>query len=70
MTRAALRKPGHDHRMPAHLAHCTAFTRFGERDMANRKPFRTQRQKAVAKRIARRCDDGAFRSAAPVSFHD
>ncbi len=59
-----------DRRTPAHLAHCTAFTRTGKRDMKNRKPYRTGKLKTMAKRMAAKGKDGAFRSAAPVRFHD
>ena len=55
--------------MPAHTAHQTAYTRTGKLNMQNRKPYRTPAQKAEAKRVAQRGDDGTFRSAAPVSFH-
>lgn len=40
-----------------------------KRSMINRKPFRTAEQKAEAKRLARKCDDGTWRSSAPVSYH-
>lgn len=36
----------------------------------NRKPYRTKAQKQVAKDAAVRCKDGAYRSTAPVSFHN
>lgn len=35
----------------------------------NRKPFRTKAQKAEARKMARRCEDGAWRSPAPISMH-
>lgn len=41
----------------------------GERNMDNRKPYRSQRQKSEAKDKARKCDDGTYRSTAPVSYH-
>lgn len=47
----------------------TKFTREGVRDMKNRKPFRTKRQKQAARDMAVKCQDGAWRSAAPVSYH-
>lgn len=47
----------------------TQFTRTGERDMVNRKPFRTKAQKKLAKDSARKDKDGTFRSSAPVSYH-
>jgi hypothetical protein len=51
------------------LACQTKFTREGVRNMSNRKPYRTKAQKAAARNMAVKCPDGAFRSAAPVSFH-
>lgn len=39
------------------------------RNMTNGKPYRTSAQKAEAAKTARRCEDGAYRSNAPVSFH-
>lgn len=50
-------------------AYATSFTRTGKLDMTNRKPFRTAAQKALARQTARKCEDGAWRSTAPVSFH-
>ncbi len=55
--------------MAAHLANQTSFTRIGKLDMQNRKPFRTAAQKALARQTARKCDDGTYRSTAPVSYH-
>ena len=55
--------------MNAHLAHQTAYTRTGKLNMLNRKPFRTAAQKAEARRTAKKGDDGAWRSSAPVSYH-
>ena len=66
----ALHKLGHERRSPAHFACMTALTRTGKRDMTNRKPFRSKPMKAIAKRMAAKGKDGAFRSAAPVRFHD
>jgi hypothetical protein len=37
--------------------------------MPNLKPFRTKAQKAEARRTARKCADGAWRSEAPFSIH-
>ncbi|MFC5584478.1 hypothetical protein ACFPOD_05100 [Nitratireductor kimnyeongensis] len=51
------------------MAYATKMTRTGERDMSNRKPYRTAKQKAEAKRTAVRGEDGVYRSGAPVSFH-
>lgn len=39
------------------------------RNMHNAKPFRTKAQKAKARETAHLCDDGAYRSSAPVSYH-
>ena len=52
-----------------HLKFQTKLTREGERDMRNRKPYRTASQKARAKAVARKDDDGTYRSIAPVSLH-
>jgi len=49
--------------------YATAYTRTGKVNMINGKPFRTAAQKQEAQRLARKCDDGTFRSTAPVSFH-
>ena len=38
-------------------------------EMWNRKPFRTKAQKAMARDDAKKCKDGAYRSAAPFSMH-
>lgn len=35
----------------------------------NYKPYRTKAQKEEARRTARKCEDGAWRSNAPVSYH-
>jgi hypothetical protein len=59
----------HTTEVPVHLAHQTASSRTGQVDMKNRKPFRTKVQKAMARESARKCDDGAYRSSAPVSYH-
>ena len=37
--------------------------------MHNLKPYRTQAQKAEARRVARKDQDGAWRSQAPFSLH-
>ena len=58
----------HERRTPAHLACMTALTRTGKRDMTNRKPYRTKPMKAVAKKTARRSEDGAFRSTCAGAF--
>jgi len=39
------------------------------RNMWNGKPYRTVRQKELARDSAERCNDGAYRSSAPVSWH-
>lgn len=51
------------------MAYATKMTRTGERDMSNRKPYRTAKQKAVARKKAVVGKDGTFRSSAPVSMH-
>lgn len=55
--------------MQAHLAYQTSYTRTGKVDMTNRKPYRNAAQKYEAKRVARKCEDGTWRSTAPVSYH-
>ena len=52
-----------------HEACQTSFTRTGQVDMVNHKPYRTASQKAEARRTAYKDKDGAFRSSAPVSYH-
>ena len=47
----------------------TDLTRLGTMNMKNRKPYRTASQKAAARSNAVRCEDGAWRSNAPVSYH-
>jgi len=37
--------------------------------MPNLKPYRTKAQRAEARRTARKCADGAWRSEAPFSIH-
>jgi len=56
----------HNFREP-HKAHQTKFTRTGERDTTNRKPYRTAAQKVAAQRDAV-LKDGRYVSNAPVSF--
>lgn len=51
-----------------HLAFQTRYTRTGERNMLNRKPYRTKAQKELARASVFR-HKGAFCSNAPVSFH-
>ncbi|MCH6205270.1 MULTISPECIES: hypothetical protein [Brucella] len=46
----------------------TKYTRTGERDMTNRKPYRTAAQKAEA-RASARLIDGRYVSNAPVTYH-
>lgn len=50
-------------------AYATQFTRTGEHDFTNRKPFRTKSQKRQAKDNAYRDDRGIWHSSAPVSYH-
>lgn len=47
----------------------TKFTRIGERDMRNKKPYRTKAQKKVAREVAVKTKGGFFIAAAPVSYH-
>lgn len=54
---------------PAHRVNETMFSRTGQRDMTNRKPYRTKAQKKEARSKARKDADGAWRSSAPVSYH-
>ncbi len=42
---------------------------LGERDLTNRKPYRTKSQKCEARGNSRVCKDGATRSTAPTSLH-
>ena len=42
---------------------------MGDRDLTNRKPYRTRPQKARAKVEARKQDDGRFVCWVPVTFH-
>ena len=55
--------------VPAHLACQTQFSRTGERNMVNRKPYRTKARKRLAQESAVKCEDGAWRTDAPVSYH-
>lgn len=41
-----------------------------KRNLINRKPYRTKEMKAEARRLARRCEDGAWRSSAPFLVRD
>ncbi len=50
-----------------HKAHQTKFTRTGERDTTNRKPYRTAAQKLHARDTAI-VKDGRYVSNAPVLF--
>lgn len=52
-----------------HLAYRTQMDRTGERNMINRKPYRTAEQKKVARASASKDHDGAYRTTAPVSVH-
>lgn len=40
-----------------------------EVDTNNYKPYRTKEQKALARKTAVKCEDGTWRSTAPVSYH-
>lgn len=50
-----------------HHPFATAMTRTGQRNMANRKPYRTAEQQAEAKRNAVLLD-GRYVSSAPISY--
>lgn len=58
----------HDSGIPAHLRYQTQFSRTGELNMHNRKPYRTARQRELARKDAR-VENGRFVSDAPVSMH-
>ena len=58
----------HSAATPAHLRHQTQLSRTGEMNMHNRKPFRTARQRELARKDAR-VVDGRFVSDVPVSMH-
>lgn len=47
----------------------TQFTKTGNLNMVNRKPFRTKFQKKMARETAYKAKDGAWRSDADVSYH-
>ena len=55
--------------LPKHLQHSTKFTREGERDMTNRKPYRTKALKAKAQKQAIQGNDGVWRSNVPTLLH-
>ena len=55
--------------MQKHLACQTQYSRTGTVSLKNNKPYRTAAQKEMARKTARRCEDGAWRSTAPVSYH-
>lgn len=56
--------------MPTHFVIATRFTREGNINLHNRKPYRTKALKARAKAVARRQGDGAFRcSVVPTLIH-
>lgn len=58
----------HSASLPAHLRHQTQFSRTGDLNMHNRKPFRTPKQRELARANAR-VEAGRFVSDAPVSMH-
>lgn len=47
----------------------TQLTKEGRLNMKNRKPFRTLKQKAIAKGNYYKTENGNFASSAPVSFN-
>lgn len=48
-------------KLPAHLMYATKLTRYGERDMTNRKPFRNKAGRAYARSVAEKVN-GAWRA--------
>lgn len=56
--------------LPKHLQFSTKFTREGERDYTNRKPYRTAALKAQARRQAQQGKDGVWRSPVRVMYHE
>lgn len=54
---------------PPHLMYQTQYSRTGQLNMINKKPFRTEAQKVEAKRLARKDSDGTYRSTGEVSYH-
>lgn len=58
----------HASNQPAHLRYQTQFSRTGDLNMHNRKPFRTPKQKELARANAR-VEAGRFVTEAPVSMH-
>jgi hypothetical protein len=44
-------------------------SRNPERNMLNRKPYRTPSQKRTARTMAKKGEDGAFHSPSPFSMH-
>jgi hypothetical protein len=59
--------------MSAYETQFTRETREGVKNpsvnMWNRKPYRNKAQKDAARLSAKLCDDGVYRSTAPVSIH-
>lgn len=55
--------------LPPHLAHQTKFSRTGELDVTNRKPWRTAAQKKVAKDQAEVVDGRWVSPNAPRNYH-
>ena len=49
--------------------YATSLTKTGKVDAKNRKPFRTARQKKIAREQAYLAKDGTWRSNAPVSYN-
>ena len=60
----------HDNDTPAHLRHRTSLDTKGEINMSNRKPYRTKADKARAKELARKRENGTYSCPmVPVRFH-
>ena len=55
--------------LPPHLQFTTKFTREGERDMTNRKPYRTKALKTKARKQAIQGNDGVWRSNVTTLLH-
>lgn len=50
--------------------YATRFTLYGERNMANRKPFRNKMERRAAKSVAIRNPSGHYTSNAPRRYHN
>lgn len=59
----------HAKSIPLHERYQTKKTREGERNMVNRKPFRTKHQKAEARIMAKKAPTGQWKAPVAVSKH-